>query len=53
MRIYDVKKILNPKNDLSTIEKINHLIELEKELQAKLNRKLEEKAQKKANTDSV
>ena len=32
VRIYDIKKILNPKNDLSTIDKINHLLDLEKEL---------------------
>ena len=29
---------MNPRNDMSTIEKINHLKELEKELHAKLDR---------------
>lgn len=50
MRIYDIKKILNPRNDLSTIEKINHLLDLERELQAKIQRVLEAKARKTANS---
>ena len=32
VKIYKISSILNPKNDLSTIDKINHLLELEREL---------------------
>ena len=43
-RIFKISAIMNPKNDLSTIDKINHLLDLEKELQEKLARVLEAKS---------
>ena len=45
---YSVKKIMNPKNDLTTIEWMEKLLELERALSAKLERVMEEKKAKKA-----
>ena len=50
---YDVKKIMNPKNDLSTVERIEKLQELEKALLSKLERVIEEKKSKATSTAST
>ena len=43
---YSVKKIMNPKNDLSTIDRIEKLLEFELALKIKLDRIVEEKFRK-------
>ena len=48
VQIFSVKKIVNAKVGLSTIEKINHLLELEKALQEKLIKLRDQKAKAKA-----
>lgn len=48
VQIFNVKKIVNAKAGLSTVEKINHLLELEKALNDKLLKLREIKAKTKA-----
>ena len=57
VQIYDVNKILNPRSRLSTIEKINHLLELRQALKDKLEHlrtvKEKAKAEKQAGSNKV
>ena len=48
VQIFSVSKIVNAKAGLSTIEKINHLLELEKALKEKMVKIRDQKAKKKA-----
>ena len=45
---YSVKKLMNPKNELSTIERIEKLLDLERALAAKLVRIQDEKITRKS-----